>query len=69
MNNSQEEIKKASSRRQNMQLRKIPQCPIFEPTLKEFTEMSFKDYITECEKVIAPTCGVFKVSLLDPLTS
>jgi len=40
-------------------------CPIFEPTLKEFTEMSFQDYLVECEKHIEPNCGVFKVRAPD----
>ncbi len=49
-------------RRQNQLLRQIRQCPLFEPTLKEFSEISFQDYLIECEKLIDPSCGVYKVS-------
>jgi len=36
-------------------------CPIFEPTLEEFTEMTFEEYLIEAEKLISPNCGVYKV--------
>ena len=49
-------------RRENLYLRQIPLCPTFEPTLEEFTEISFEDYLIECEKLLPPTCGVYKVS-------
>ena len=42
-------IAKDRSVRQNMALGNIPLCPIFEPTLKEFTEISFQDYVKKCE--------------------
>ena len=49
--------------RQNLVLRQIPQCPCFEPTLEEFTEMGFQEYLVEAEKWLEPNCGVYKVSL------
>ena len=49
-------------RRQNLYLRQIPQCPVFEPTLEEFTRLSFSEYLIEAEKLIAPEIGVYKVS-------
>ena len=50
------------SMRHNSDLRQIPLVPVFAPTLDEFTQMSFQEYLTECEKHIDPNCGAFKVS-------
>ena len=55
-----------SGRRQNQLLATIAPCPTFEPTLEEFTEMTFQDYLVECEKLIDPGCGVYKVSQSQP---
>lgn len=62
-----EEMTQASSRRQNSYLRQIPLCPVFEPTLEEFTQMSFQEYMAECEKMIEPSCGIFKVGEADSI--
>lgn len=49
--------------RQNQLLSTIPQCPVFEPTLEEFTRYSFQEYLELCEELIDEHCGVFKVRL------
>ena len=56
-------IAKDRSVRQNMALGNIPLCPIFEPTLKEFTEISFEDYVKKCEDSLGPEIGCFKVRI------
>ena len=40
----------------------IDECPIFRPTLAEFTEKSFSDYLIDCESKCG-TDGIFKVSI------
>ena len=55
-------------RRQNQFLRRIKMCPVFEPTLQEFTQMGFQEYLVECEKLIDPNCGVYKVGTLCRVT-
>ena len=50
-----------SGKRSNQLLGSIRMCPTFEPTIEEFTELSFEEYLIECEKWIEPNCGVFKV--------
>ena len=47
--NSLKSIAKDRPVRQNMGLGNIPLCPIFEPTLEEFTQISFEDYVKKCE--------------------
>ena len=48
--------------RQNTKLDSIPLCPIFEPTLEEFENISFSDYVTQAESMIPSEIGCFKVS-------
>ena len=48
--------------RYNSVLREIPQCPVFEPTLEEFTNISFEDYVQKAESMLDPSIGCFKVS-------
>ena len=43
-------IAKERTVRSNMALGNIPLCPIFEPTLEEFTQISFQDYVKKCEE-------------------
>ena len=50
-----------SVRHSNLHLEDIDYCPVFEPSLEEFKAFSFQDYLMECEKLIDPNCGVFKV--------
>ena len=47
---AQKSIAKDRSVRQNTALGNIPLCPIFEPTLEEFTQISFEDYVKKCEE-------------------
>ena len=49
------------SRRQNLALSTIPECPTFEPSLEEFTSKSFSAYVSEVEKTLEPQIGCFKV--------
>ena len=51
-------------RRENLVLKQIPLCPTFEPTLEEFTRIGFEDYLIECEKLLPPHIGVYKVSAI-----
>ena len=48
--------------RTNEVLRDIPPIPVFEPTLEEFENISFEDYMAMAEKLIDPNIGCFKVS-------
>ena len=48
-------------RRQNKALCSMPWCPIFEPSLDEFSNISFEDYVSAAEKMIDPNIGCFKV--------
>lgn len=41
----------------------IDECPVFRPTLKEFTEKSFSEILIEYEAQCG-TSGIFKVILL-----
>ena len=54
-------VAEKEGRRENLILKQIPLCPSFEPTLEEFTQISFEDYLIECEKLLPPNCGVYKV--------
>ena len=58
-----EQLGEKEGRRENLILKQIPLCPMFEPTLEEFTQISFEDYLIECEKLLPPNCGVYKVRL------
>ena len=57
------ELTEKVGRRENLILKSIPLCPTFEPTLEEFTKLGFQEYLIECEKLLPPTCGVYKVSV------
>ena len=35
------------------------------PTMEEFTQFTFCEYLAECEKYLDPKIGCFKVSKLD----
>ena len=55
---------KDRSQRQNMILREIPPCPVFEPTLEEFENISFEDYVQKAESTLDRSIGCFKVSII-----
>ena len=36
-------------------------CPVFTPTLEEFTKYTFVEYLNAAEEILGPNIGVYKV--------
>ena len=50
------------SKRQKPVLLEIPMCPVFTPTMQEFTKYTFMEYLAAAEEMLGPNIGVYKVS-------
>ena len=37
-------------------------CPVFTPTMQEFTKYTFMEYLAAAEEMLGPNIGVYKVS-------
>jgi hypothetical protein len=49
------------SKRQKPVLLEIPMCPVFTPTMQEFTKYTFMEYLAAAEEMLGPKIGVYKV--------